>query len=264
VTTYESEFTRPSLPIPLFPLRWAPLFIRSHLVGLRGQSFATAYRRTLAAAAAGIVVAAAAFLTPPPWQDVVVGCSALIGIYVTVRVLALAVFERRQHTFAREWIAAQSNVLREHQFEVLRFTVEGLTGEGQGVRRTYDLTRPVDVRDLLRRQDRERTTGRLSRVSTEFTYLTGDGALAVAEVHRALPEFTFLVGWAGPGRAWVRFPEARYVGRPRRDRHPAQRTQWALSGSVLLRVADSAHSESGGPAPPPSAPTESSGPGPAR
>jgi hypothetical protein len=264
VVTYESEFTRPDLPVPLYLQRGFPLLMRRHLLGLRGPSFAGAYRVTLAAASAGFAVAAASLLVSPPWQEVVVYCSALIGLYVIARALALVALERRQHAFEREWMAAQSEVLRGHAFEVLRFTVQDLVDEDQGVRRTYDLTRPADVRDLLRRQARERNSRRWSRATVELTYLSGDGTLAVAEVHRGLPELTFLEGWAGPGRAWIRFPEARYLGHPGDGRRPAQRTHWALSGPVVIAVSEPAYGGAAGSAQAPKAPAESSGLGPAR
>ncbi|HUK67899.1 MAG TPA: hypothetical protein VLW50_03930 [Streptosporangiaceae bacterium] len=264
VVTYESEFTRPDLAVPLFPLPGFPSLMRRHLLGLRGPNFAGAYRVTLAAAWAGFAVAAASLLVSPPWQEVVVYCSALIGLYVIARALALVAFERRQHTFEREWLAAQSEVLRGHAFEVLRFTVQDLIDEDQGVRQTYDLTRPADVRDLFRRQARERNSPWWSRATVELTYVSRDGTLAVAEVHRGLPELTFLEGWARPGRAWVRFPGARYLGRPRGGRRPAQRTHWALSGPVVIAVSESAYGGAAGPAQAPKAPAQSSGLGPAR
>jgi hypothetical protein len=242
VVTYGPELTRPDLPVPLSPLHRFPLLVRRYLLGLHFPNFTSAYRVTLATAMAAAAVAAASLLLPWRWQAAVVDCSALIGLYAIARALALAVFERRQREFERDWMAAQSEVLRGHVFEVLRFTVQTFTNNGQDARRTYDLTRPAEIRDLLQRQSRERASRRMSRATVEFTYLIGDGNLAVAEVHRELRELTFLNGRAGPGRVWIQFPEARYLPRPGPGGHPAQWTRWALSGPAMIAVSESAYS----------------------
>ncbi len=246
VVTYEPEYTRPDLPVPLSPTRGLPKLVRRYLLGLHGPSFASAYRITVAWAAAGCAVAVVSLLLPSPWQQAVVACSALLGLYVVVRALALVAFERRQHVFESEWMAAQSEVLRGHAFDVLRFTVQDLSGS-TGVRRVYDLTRPADVRDLRHRQDHERASRQFSRATVEFTYVAGGGTLVVADVRRELPEVIFLEGWAGPGRAQVRFPQARYLGRPGPGRRPAQRTSWTLSGPVMIAVGESVYSCAAGP-----------------
>jgi hypothetical protein len=156
----------------------------------------------------------------------------------------LASLERRQRVFEREWIAAQSNVLQAHAFEVLRFTVQDLAVEDQDEWRAYDLTRPDDVAELLRLRGQER--GLKFRATVEFTYLASDGTLAVSVVHRELPELVFLEGWARPGRASIRFPEACYVTRLSPGGRPAQLTDWALYGTVMIAVSGSAHAVTAG------------------
>lgn len=255
-----TEFTRSDLPIPLPPVRGFSLIVRRYLVGLRTPRFAGAYRVTIAVALAGIMAAVAAFLVPSAWQKPLVGVSTLLGLYVIIRVTALVIFEVRQNAFQAEWIAAQSQVLQNHAFEVLRFSVQDITSAGGGTRYIYDLTRQSDVSVLLRRQEGERASGRLSRVTVEFTYLTADGTLAVAEVHRELPELTFLAGWARSPSAWIRFPEARYLSRPGPSRHPSQRTFWALLGRVLITVGESVYDPAEGRRTPTASAT-GSGPG---
>jgi hypothetical protein len=247
VVTYEPVVTRPDLPIPLAPLGRAALLARRYLLRLRGPDFAGAYHLTLAIAGQGPLI----------------GCSAFIAICVIGRALALLMLEQRQRSFEQQWAAAQSEVLRRHPFEVLRFTVQGLTDQEQG-ERTYNLTGPADVRDLLRRREDERRLAWLSRVRVEFTYLAGDGTTGLAEVRRYLTALTFLEGWASQGRAWIRFPEARYLVRSVSGRRPAQRASWQLSGPVMIAVCESAQDGVTAPAAAPEGSTESSELGSAR
>jgi hypothetical protein len=183
------------------------------------------------------VLAVASLALRPPWQRAGVIGSAALGLYVILRALALAVFERRQRTFEREWITTQTQVLRRHAFDVVRFTVQDISSVPY-LRRSYDLTRPADVRDLLQRQEHERAGQHWSQATVEFSYLADHGTLAIAEVHRDLTELAFLQGQAA-GRASVRFPQAYYVGRL--GQGPAQRTYWTLSGEVMIAVSEPAY-----------------------
>jgi hypothetical protein len=165
---------------------------------------------------------------------------ALLGLYLLLRTFGLIFFEKRQHAFESLWVTAQSEVLREHAFEVLRFTVWGPYGEG-GARRTYDLTRPGDVRDLLGRQESERTSDVFSRVTVEFAYRAGCAdARGVADVTRELSELTFLQTHARPANVWVRFPAARYLSHLVPGGHPARRVYWTLSGPMVVTLSTSA------------------------
>lgn len=241
VATYEPHFARPDLPVPPSPLPRFARFARRHFRGPNGLSFADSYRATAAWAVAGLFLAVAALQLYKPWQWEILACSAVIGLFATVRALALLVIERRQHAFEGEWVVAQSGVLQGHAFEILRFTVADLTSTGSAARRVYDLTRPADVRHLLslwRREQEQRSQP--SRATVEFSYLAGEGVFAVGVVHRELPELVFREGWAGPDRAAVRFPGARYILRPERGMHPAQRTYWVLSGLVVITVSEPA------------------------
>ncbi|WP_459179396.1 hypothetical protein [Streptomyces sp.] len=105
--------------------------------------------------------------------------------------------------------------------------------------RTYDLTRPGDVHDLLRRQDHERASGAFSRATVEFAYWAGGGDTpAVADVRRELSELTFPQRQAATARAWIRFPEARYLGRPRIPEpapHPRSRRREIRGGTTVSR-----------------------------
>jgi hypothetical protein len=214
------------------------LFVRRHLLGLRGPSFAAAYRVAFVLGAVGFALALVGVLFRPPWQIAALSISALIGMYVIARVIATTTFERLQRSFEPEWLNAQSQVLRQHAFEVLRFTAQDLSGGRRHARLSYDLNRSDDVRALLIRRDRERLSRRSSKATVEFAYLTSEGALAVAEVHRDLPDLTFLVGHQRSRYAWVQFPQGRYIGRPGSAKRPAEAAYWTLPGPVIIAVGE--------------------------
>lgn len=245
-----TEFTRPDLRIPPVPLSGSAGIARRYLLGLRDVGFGRARGIAVAWAAIGCVLAATAVLLPSPWQRAVAACAALVGLYAVTRVLALAVVERRQYAFEREWIVAQTEMLRVHPFDVLRFSVEDLAAGGQGARRIYELTSAAGIRDLLSLQDMDRAGARPAFAATvEFAYLGDDGVLSIATVHRDLRELVFQPGGTGSGQAWIHFPEARYLPRSTSRGRPARLTCWALSGRVLLAVADAAYAGAGRPAP---------------
>jgi hypothetical protein len=234
--TYEPEFARPDLPVPLSPLHGLPALLRRCVLGLGRAGFARAYLVSTGWALATGSVALAGLLLPGRLRAPAVGCAALLGACLLARTFALMVFERRQHAFEPRWLEAQSEVLRGHEFDVLRFTVQDPDADA-GMPRLYDLTRPGDVRELLHRQDDERASGAFSRATVEFAYWVGGGdRLAVGDVRRELTELTFRTRRSEPDRALIRFPEARYSGRPDSGRRPAKRTYWTLSGPVLLTV----------------------------
>jgi hypothetical protein len=260
-----TEFIRPDLRIPLAPVSASAGVARRYLLGLRDADFGPARRIALAWAAVACVLAAVGAVLPSLWERAVVACAALVGLYAVSRALALVVVERRQHVFEREWTDAQTAILRVHPFDVLRFTVERLASEDQGAGRAYDLTSPAGLGDLFRVLDQDRTGARPAFLATvEFTYLGDHGVLSIASVHRDLRELVFLTGRAPSGQAWIRFPEARYLPRPTSSGQPARLTYWALSGPVLLAVADAVYAEAPRPAPAPGAPTETSGLGSAK
>jgi hypothetical protein len=231
VGTYEPEFTRPDLFIPLYPVQGLFRFACRCLFLIPDErGFRYAYRVTLAVIIATVALAAASLGLPGRGQQVVAGCAAALGLCAVARVLALAVFERQQHAFEREWLCSRTEVLRRHAFEVLRCTVRG---------RHYDLDRPADVLDLRRQASDERT-------AVAFTYLAADKSLAITEIHRDLRDLTFLPGRPGSGRSFVRFPEARYLPRPQPGLRPAWQTSWALDGPVLIAVSGDSAAASGG------------------
>ncbi len=238
VVPYEPEFLRSGLPIPQYPIRGIPALLRRHLLGRHATVFARAYRTTVAWATVECALAATSLALRPPWQRAGVIGSAVLGLYVILRTFALAVFERRQRMFAHEWITTQTEVLRRHAFDVVRFTVRDISSVPY-LRRAYDLTRPADVRDLLRRREHERAGQHWSQATIEFSYLADRGTLAMAEVHRDLTELVFIQGQAAAGRASVRFPQAYYVGRL--GQGPVQRTYWTLSGEVMIAASEPAY-----------------------
>lgn len=261
VMTYDSGLSRPDLPVPLSPLPRISRLVRRRLLFMRGPDFARVYRATIILAAAAVVLAALSLAVRPPWQQALLYVCAPISLYVVIRALATLAFERRQRSFEPAWLSAQTEVLRQHAFEVLRFTVQDLSDERRRARVSYDLNRPDDVRGLLRRQGRERSSASPSKATVEFAYQTRDGILAVGQVNRELPDLTLLAGSTGLGSPLVRFPRAQYVGRLESGRHPARRTYWALSGPVQLSARESAYGDAAGLASPPETSVGSSGSG---
>lgn len=232
MASYEEEFTRPDLSIPLYPMQGLSRFTRRSIFLIPNEEgFLPAHRLSVAAVAGTVALAAASLVLSPPGQQALANCAAILGLYTAARMVALAAFERQQHAFESEWLASATEALRGHAFEILRCTVRG---------RYYDLARPADVRDLRRHASDERT-------AVAFTYLAADNSVAVGEVHRDLRDLEFLHGRTGPGRAFVRFPQARYLPRPLPRLRPARRTSWALDGPVLIALsADSAPASGGG------------------
>jgi hypothetical protein len=208
----------------------------------------------------GCIVAALGITLPSPWRHGFAVGSALVDLYAIGRIFALTVAERRQHAFERDWVAARTERLRTHAFDVLRFSVTDITDPGQSTRRTYDLTSPAAVRELLSLRDQNKGRPRpILQATVEFAYIGDGGVLSVADAHRDLEELVFVPG--GLGQVAVRFPEARYLPRPTRGGQSAQATNWALSGAAILVVSDQPYDE-GAAAPEASAGT--SGPVPAR
>ena len=198
----------PDLPIPAFHFRNVPARLSQPRV-------------PAAAVTASTVVAVASLGMASPWQQVCANAAAVLGILAGASVLARSAADRRQHSLERSWLATQTEALRQHAFEALRCTVRG---------RHYDLASAADVRDL-----RDQSGDEPAAVS--FAYLAGGRVPSIGEVHRRLRDVTFVTGAAAQGRAFVRFPQARYLPRPRRGGWPARRTSWALDGPVLVSVA---------------------------
>ena len=257
-----TEFVRPDLRIPLVPLAGSAGVARHYLLGLRNVNFANARRIAIVWAVIGCVLATLGITLPSPWRHGVVAGSALVGLYAIGRMLALTVAERRQRAFEQDWIAARTETLRAHAFDVLRFSVTNLVDRGQGAWRTYDLTSPAVVRELLSLRDQDRLRSRpIFQETVEFAYAGDGGVLSVADVHRDLRELVFLPGQARPGQASARFPEARYLPRPTLGGQPAQATNWVLSGAVILTVSDQPYAEGAAAS---EAPADTAGPVPAR
>ncbi|MCK2212321.1 hypothetical protein MF672_000690 [Actinomadura sp. ATCC 31491] len=236
VVTYDIKSVRPELPVPLAPAGGLAEFAGRWLSGLRGPAFSRARRANAAWAAVAAALGLAGTLLPGPWRVALVGCATTLALVLLVRAVALVAFERRQRDFEPRWLDAQSELLRRHTFEVVRFRLHEPDG-----RRTYDLDDPRDVDELLARQERERSSGGAgSRAGVQFLYRAGGtegGIEGVAEVVRDLAELRLLPGRAGRGWAWIRFPEARYLRRP--GARPAQRVYWTLSGPAEVAVAGS-------------------------
>jgi hypothetical protein len=212
----------PDLPIPRCPTRGLSRIAREQLL-LDSERRDRSWSRLPAGAVAGSAVVAVASLgLPSPWQHVVANGAAALGLFAGSSLLTRMAFERRQLEFERDWLTEQTAALRRYPFEVLSCTVSG---------REYSMASPAGVRDLRGQPGDE-------RASLAFTYLADGRWPTIGEVHRRLRDVTFVADVATPGRAFVRFPQAQYLPRPRRDGRPARRTCWSLDGPVLLSVSD--------------------------
>lgn len=212
---------RPDLHIPLYPSQGFGTPVRMFLLRRNGiVDFLTAFRLILAIAAITVMVAVVSIFLAPPWRLPAAACAAVFGICAGGGRTALDVSERRQHSFEREWVSAQTASLRRHAFEALRCTVRG---------RRYNLASPVEVRDLTNQPGNP-------RAAVAFTYLASDNRIAIDEVHRDLRDLTFVPGGASVGRAFASFPAARYIAQEQPRHRPAWRASWALDGQVLISV----------------------------
>jgi hypothetical protein len=204
--SYEPTGAYPGMPVPTF----IP----------NGPVILSLLRLTRPAMAGSVVLAVASLAMKSPWQSVVAYAAAAIALVAAAAVLARMVADWRSHSFQGYWLAAQTEALRQHQFEALRCTVRG---------RRYNLASPADVRDLRDQPGEE-------RAGVSFSYLADGRAPTIGEVHRLLRDVTFVADVTTPGRAFARFPQARYLPRPTRGGRPARRTTWALDGPVLVSV----------------------------
>lgn len=215
----------PGQPIPRYPARGlSRVASEQFLLGDRRGDCPRERLPVLAGVVSSATLAVVSFGLPSPWQHVVADGAATLGLFAGSSLLTRMAVERRQLQFERDWLAEQTAALRRHPFEVLGCTAGG---------REYRLISAADVSDL-RGQPGD------VRASLAFTYLAGRRGPMVGEVHRRLRDVTFVTDVAAPGRAFVRFPQARYLPRPRREGRPARRTCWSLDGPVLLSVSEAA------------------------
>jgi hypothetical protein len=213
---------RPEMAVPSAPLQgFSRLIWQSMVPNKRG--FRQAACVTLATGVAAVLLGVASFVLPRPSRTVVAYAAAAFAIYLMIRVIALPGFERRQRLSGTEWLAARTRTLREHSFEMVRIVLGG---------DDYDPARAEDVRRLRDGDGRE-------RVTLIFIYLAADGTLTLERVHRELRDVEVRLGWAAHGRAYVQFPEARYLPEPEPGHHAARRARWSLDGPVVVAVSAS-------------------------
>lgn len=242
VTPHGSDLPRPDLPVPLPPLASSLVAFRRRAIGLREPAFGRAYRATWwLAVTAVLLLVVARTVVAPEFAPVVTAVVLAISGYVVLRVTSLAVFQRQQASFEARWLAAQSEALRGHAFDVVRFTLRpdrARTGADETGYRVLNLADPHDVGLLMRQQIADRDGNGSSRADIEFIYWPGAGERAVVErVRRELKDIA-VHPVPGTTRVRVRFPEARYGSRPadpgdRRGRSTPT-TYWFLSGPIRL------------------------------
>lgn len=204
---------RPRLDTPLVS---TPVLLSRLMAGPREPEFTRAIDQSIAIAAlAGTVMATGLALD----SSALVAAGSALALYGLLRVLYLKDLERRQLTFERQWLARQSRVLRDTEFEVVRFTVG---------RRAYDI---ADSRGT-------------ARLFAELADVEGDPVVSVDFVHSSctlghtrgrLSDVRFRP--VAGARPRVRYPSADYFLEAS-GRH----TLWRLGGDAVLTLA-----EPGGP-----------------
>ena len=207
---------RPELPIPLAPVVGPARLLRRTVTGLREPSFEYARTVTLrwVAGAAGVLVLGGTIIAAG-YARFVLGLGIAMAGYAVARVLALALFERRQRAFESGWLRAQSEKLRTHAFDVVRFSLEVDSRRPGSDLLHLDLTRPEEVGWLIRRQATERDRRQRSRAHIEFVYWPDSaGNPSIERVRRELADIeVHPVAAVGPA-ARIRFPEASYGSQP--------------------------------------------------
>lgn len=238
---YEPESVRPDLPIPLTPLPGAVEAPARLLTGLREPSFGRAYVLTTRWLICTILlILISAFLIIPVLRPVLISVAVVMVGVAVLRLVVLRIFERRQHEFEQVWLDAQSEILQNRSFDIVRFTIRR---EGEETTdRVYDLTRTADVNELLRRQAAEKSSERApSEAAIVFTYSSATGERALRQERRHLTDVEFVPMPRSLTTGYVNFPHARYSGQPhlrkREQGLPARRTFWLLPGVVRVTVA---------------------------
>jgi hypothetical protein len=169
-------------------------------------------------------------------SSAVVAAGSVLALYGLMRVLYLKDLERRQLTFERQWLAGQTRVLRDTEFEVVRFTVG---------RRAYDIADGAETArlfaDLTERPEN-------TVVSVDFVYSSSN--LGHTRGRLADVRFRPVAG----ARPRVRYPSADYFLEAS-GRH----TLWRLGGDAVVTLAEPAdpgavRGGTGRPGPPTSAP----------
>jgi len=220
---YPARLARPDFPVPGAPGVGLPRL----LLGVAEPRFSEVGRRIVRlVVVAALGALAGELLVTVDARPFVLAAVVAIGVYVAVAVAALAVFRRQQARFEPMWLAAQSRVLRERRFDVLRFTTSEPVQTGRGrraTRRTYDLTRVEDVERLLSFREQANSSGVTVPVTIEFGYPAGE-TLGVEQVRDELATMRIEFGRLG-SPAHVRFPSARYGVTPESGRAT---TYWVL------------------------------------
>jgi hypothetical protein len=169
----------------------------------------------------------------------------VVALVVASASTSLRPLRRRRAGLEPAWLAAQSEILRNRRFEVLRFTASEPEDTEHGRRtrrRVYDLAQPVDVAALFLLRSRAVAEGKNVSVTVEFAYPTEDVSTTGLERVRADLTSIPITTRAGAGvTPRVRFPAGRYLVHPETD---PRVTYWVL-GPPSLTVAEPAP----GPAP---------------
>jgi hypothetical protein len=242
VVLAEPDSAQPEVQIPPAPLGGPARLLRRLTVGPSRSSFERARNLTLGWLAAAVL----AVIVDRLLVDTVLATCAAVTVvgYTILRVAALVVVERRQHTFEERWLDDQSRLLRRHPFEVVAVRVQVATDETRSAVRAVDLTNPADVAWLLDQQASV-TADASAQVRIEFGHWeTGGSGRSSDSVRRRLTDLQIHPVDAPITRARIRFPQARYVtvaGVTGAGGYgPGRVAHWSLVGPVQLTTARAA------------------------
>jgi len=213
---------RPDLPVPFPPAGQVSAAVRFAMTLLREPAFDRAHRRTLLLVTLAVALIVAGQVLLVGWlREPVTTLGVALAAYTVLRAAALRVVEHRQREFEPTWLAAQSALLRESRFEVVRCSVD---------RRSYDLTDPDAVRELLDRSDGD------ARVVIDFVHEPA----TLERVYRRLRDLAVQPAMRPGSPARIRFAGARYAVRP-----PGDTTYWQLGTPLVVTTAEPADPAAG-------------------
>ncbi|MEV0784441.1 hypothetical protein AB0I52_15995 [Streptomyces sp. NPDC050423] len=214
------------------------------LVRLRTPRFAEAQAANRWGLLVLALLWAGQFVVAPSARSYLGWTLVVLLLWLLTRVYTLSRIEQRQRLYEQQWLAAQTAVLRDTWFEVVRFTAHRRYGPDldRWDESKYELTCSHDVRELLARQESERGAGPSSKVTIEFTFpLPECQYAALALAHADLAGIETVVTGRRSRSGGVRFPHAAYhaaAPHGRRDRaRPSRSTFWVLGVPVLSMAA---------------------------
>jgi len=240
---YPAGTLRPDLPIPMAPGAGWCWRLQVGLLGLRELEFGEIrHRITRVTVFATALAIATQFVVSQSARPLMLAIVGVVVAYALVTGVCLVSLRRRQERFEPEWLAAQSEVLRDRQFDILRFTVSRPASTPDGcttIERSYDLTRTEHVASLMQLRGKATVSGRPVLATVEFVHPTAEGnQVAVERVRADLGSVQLIEQQAANAVPRVSFPAARYRAEPpaglSKRGTPQRVTYWILGPPRII------------------------------